>query len=171
MTGKDDILIEFTLIFNKYKNSLFYFTLKMVNDNMLAEDIVQNTFIKLYDNMNRIRNFGSIKPWLYKTARNEMIGQIRKSGKYFNTIDEDHYSFEFTEIHMEVENKELKEIINAQLDLLTPDFKEIYVLREYSGLTYSEIASVLNIDEDLVKSRLYKIRQKLIKYVSNYVTE
>lgn len=138
---------------------------------MLAEDIVQNTFIKLYDNMDKIRNFDVIKPWLYTTARNEMVVQLRKSGKYFNSLDEENYFYEYDEIHLEIENKELKEIVAGQLDLLSPAFKEIYVLREYSGLSYSEIALIMNIDENLVKSRLFKIRQKLIRQVSKYVVE
>lgn len=165
------MLTDFVLIFNKYKSSLFYFILKMVNDKMLAEDIVQNTFIKLYDNMEKIRNLDSVKPWLYKTARHEMLAQLKKSGKYFQSIDEENYSYEYNEIDQDFEEKELKEVVAVQLDLMPPDFKEIYVLREYSGLSYSEIAVVLSIDEDLVKSRLFKIRQKLIKHVLRYVTE
>jgi RNA polymerase sigma factor (sigma-70 family) len=49
---------------------------------------------------------------------------------------------------------------------MNEDFSEVFILKEYSGLSYKEIASLLEIDEDLVKSRLYKARQKLINKIS-----
>jgi RNA polymerase sigma factor (sigma-70 family) len=54
----------------------------------------------------------------------------------------------------------------AELEVMNEDFSEVFVLKEYSGLSYKEIASLLEIDEDLVKSRLYKARQKLISKIS-----
>ncbi|MBK7632585.1 MAG: sigma-70 family RNA polymerase sigma factor [Ignavibacteriales bacterium] len=66
----------------------------------------------------------------------------------------------------EIENKELNKLILTELDLMNEDFKEVFVLKEYSGLSYKEIASLLTIDEELVKSRLYKARQKLINKIS-----
>ena len=69
----------------------------------------------------------------------------------------------------EIENKELSKLILRELDLMTEDFKEVFVLKEYSGLSYKEIASLLDIDEYLVKSRLYKARQKLINKISKLV--
>ncbi|MCK7525290.1 MAG: hypothetical protein MZV64_50615 [Ignavibacteriales bacterium] len=53
-----------------------------------------------------------------------------------------------------------------ELEVMNEDFSEVFVLKEYSGLSYKEIASLLEIDEDLVKSRLYKARQKLINKIS-----
>lgn len=170
MSEKEAILTEFVLIFNKHKSSLFYFILKMANDKMLAEDVIQNTFIKLYDNMGKIRNFDSIKPWLYKTARHEMYALLKKANRNFDSVDEEIFFSDEPLIHEQLENTELKEIIFLQLDLMPPDYKEIYVLREYSALSYSEIGVILNIDENLVKSRLFKIRQRLIKQVTKYVT-
>jgi RNA polymerase sigma-70 factor (ECF subfamily) len=56
-----------------------------------------------------------------------------------------------------------------ELELLPQEQKEVYLLREYSGLSYKEIADIQQIDEELVKSRLFKTRQKLIKKVSKLV--
>ncbi len=53
-----------------------------------------------------------------------------------------------------------------ELDNMNEDFREVFILREYSGLNYKEIASLLKIDDELVKSRLYKARQKLINKIS-----
>ncbi len=56
-----------------------------------------------------------------------------------------------------------------ELGLMSVEFREVFILREYSGLSYKEIASLLEIDEDLVKSRLYKTRQKLVNRISKLV--
>lgn len=69
----------------------------------------------------------------------------------------------------EIENQETCKLILAELENMNEDFKEVFVLKEYSGLSYKEIAALLSIDEELVKSRLYKARQKLITKISKLV--
>ncbi len=53
-------IIEFTIVFNRHKNKIFNYVLKMVNDRMLTEDIVQNVFLKLYENLDSIKNKNNI---------------------------------------------------------------------------------------------------------------
>ena len=62
-----------------------------------------------------------------------------------------------------LDQAEIKKIIEIELKNLSPEQSEVYVLKEYSGLSYSEIAGITGSDEKLVKSRLFKTRQKLIK--------
>jgi len=140
---------------------------------MRADDIVQDVFIKLFENLNNIHNKQSIQFWLFKTARNEMMGFFRstKNKKLFsNAVDLDDVEIETTNsIIDDIESKELNKLILNELDSMNEDFREVFVLKEYSGLSYKEIASLLEIDEDLVKSRLYKARQKLINKISKLV--
>ena len=140
---------------------------------MRADDIVQDVFIKLYENLNNIHNKQSIQFWLFKTARNEMMNFVRNTkNKKFITEAVDIENFEIenkTSLADEIENTELKKLILNELEVMNKDFSEVFVLKEYSGLSYKEIASLLEIDEDLVKSRLYKARQKLINKISKLV--
>lgn len=145
----------------------------MLNDKMRADDIVQDVFIKLFENLNNIHNKQSIQFWLFKTARNEMMAFLRNTkNKKFITEAVDIENFE-TENKIsladEIENTELKKLILNELEVMNEDFSEVFILKEYSGLSYKEIASLLDIDEDLVKSRLYKARQKLINKISKLV--
>ena len=145
----------------------------MLNDKMRADDIVQDVFIKLFENLNSIHNKQSIKFWLFKTARNEMMTFYRNTkNKKFITESVDIENFEIenkTSLADEIENAELKNLILNELDNMNDDFREVFLLKEYSGLSYKEIASLLNIDDELVKSRLYKARQKLINKISKLV--
>lgn len=140
---------------------------------MQADDIVQDVFIKLFENLDNIHNKQSIQFWLFKTARNQMMGFLRstKTKKLISEtadIDEVEISSD-TSLEEEIENKELNKLILNELENMNEDFREVFVLKEYSGLSYKEIASLMDIDEDLVKSRLYKARQKLINKISKLV--
>jgi len=145
----------------------------MLNDKMRADDIVQDVFIKLFENLNNIYNKQSVHFWLFKTARNEIMSFLRstKNKKLFsNAVDLEDVEIETTNSLIDdIENKELNRLILNELENINEDFREVFVLKEYSGLSYKEIASLLEIDEELVKSRLYKARQKLINKISKLV--
>ncbi len=145
----------------------------MLGDKMHADDIVQDVFIKLFEHLNYIQNRQSVQFWLFKTARNEILTFYRSTkNKKLITNSVDISEVEIEEPLMlsdEIENKELNKLILNELEVMNEDFREVFVLKEYSGLSYKEIASLLEIDEELVKSRLYKARQKLINKISKLV--
>jgi RNA polymerase sigma-70 factor, ECF subfamily len=142
----------------------------MVNDKMITEDIVQNVFIKLYENMENIREKEFVVSWIYATARNEIFNFLRKKRRNIeNDLKDENELYSEQNVVLEYENTELRKIIMNELDVMPPEQKEVYLLKEYSGLSYKEIAEIQNIDEELVKSRLFKIRQKLIKRISKLV--
>jgi RNA polymerase sigma-70 factor (ECF subfamily) len=142
----------------------------MVNDKMIAEDIIQNVFIKYYENMSIIREKEFVASWIYTTARNEIFDYFRKKKRKSEEIVSEEYEFQAEyDLTSEIENIELRKIVMNELESLPHEQKEVYLLREYSGLSYKEIADIQKIDEELVKSRLFKTRQKLIKRISKLV--
>lgn len=145
----------------------------MLSDKMRADDIVQDVFIKLFENLNNINNKQSIQFWLFKTVRNEIMSFLRntKNKKFIiEAIDIENLETENkSSLADEIETHELKKLIFNELEIMNEDFSEVFILKEYSGLSYKEIASLLEIDEGLVKSRLYKARQKLINKISKLV--
>lgn len=159
-------IIEFTILFSRYKKNVFNYVLRMTNNSDLSEDLVQNIFIKLYENLDNIKNKNSILFWLFKTTRNEVYTHFRNSSRKpeFHVKDINEIELQTAmDIESEFELKEMKELLLNELDKLPLDQKEIFIMREYSGLSYKEISSLLEIDINLVKSRLYKTRQKLMK--------
>ena len=142
----------------------------MISNKMECEDIIQEVFIKLFRNLNDIKNKNSINYWLFKTARNQVYTYYR--GKkikvdQFNVSDTEGIEIPTgNELSNEIELKETKEIILNELDQMPVEQKDIFLLKEYSGFSYKEIAELFQIDVNLVKSRLYKTRQKLINRIS-----
>lgn len=145
----------------------------MLKDKMRADDIVQDVFIKLFENLDYIQNKQSIQFWLFKTARNQILSFLRstKTKKLVSdTADIDEVEICSDKlVEDDFENKELNKLILNELENMNEVYKEVFILKEYSGLSYKEIASLLDIDEELVKSRLYKARQKLINKISKLV--
>ncbi len=167
-----DQIIDFTLHYNRYKSKVYNFTLKMVNNTDIADDIVQDVFIRLFENYSKIQNKNSILFWIFKTTRNLIYSYYRDKQKLESIISIDNEDGEYIEIDSNedllsnYELKELKQMIQIALDTIPVDQKEIYILKEYGELSYKEIAELLNIDEELVKGRLFKARQKLIRILS-----
>ncbi|MBN1638590.1 MAG: RNA polymerase sigma factor [Ignavibacteriales bacterium] len=163
-------IIEFTLYYNKYKRKLFNFVNKVIQNKMLTEDIIQDIFLKFFKNLNLIRNKDSIPCWLFKLARNEVNTFLRNKNikvDQFNTSDP--YEINILSNMNLIESYELseiKKIIMTKLNSMPLEQKEPFLLKEYGGLSYKEIAQVMDVDEELVKSRLYKTRQKLISLLS-----
>ncbi len=157
-----DSIIDFTLIYNKFKKPLFNYVCKVMKSDILAEDIVHNVFLKLYDNLDRIRNTEFVEVWIFTTARNEIFSHFRKQKNRINEPIEFHEEKIFTNnLYTDFERKELIDFIEDELKSMDESQSEVYYLKEFSGLSYKEIAQIMNITEDLVRSRIFKVRQKL----------
>ncbi len=142
----------------------------MLNEKFIAEDITHNVFLKFYENIRKIKRNQSIAAWLFVTARNEIYMHLRKK----KIKKEDYLSEEFEissdeNFIKDMEDLELKELLSSELEEMNEELKEVFLLREYSELSYKEISGVLNIEESQVKGRLFRARQKLIDKISKHV--
>lgn len=170
LLNEPENIISFTLIYNKYKKGLYYYVYKSLNCAMASEDIVQNVFLKLFENLNKIKNKNAVGGWIFKTAQNEIYQKFRDKArdKEVEAYDENSLK-DGKDLMTEIEEKELKSIIENELNKIPADQREVFILREYSGLSYKEIADIMEIDENTIKSRLYHTRQKLIDRISRIV--
>jgi RNA polymerase sigma-70 factor (ECF subfamily) len=155
-------IIEFTLIYNKHKKPVYNFILKMIGRRDAAEDILQTVFLKYYENMDKIKNPERAPQWIYTVARNEIYQHMRNKYKAFiSYIESEDENRSEADLESELERKEISQMVKDEIDQLSSEHKEVILLKEMSGLSYKEIAQILNITEDLVKSRLFKARKKL----------
>mgnify|MGYP001601609577 FL=1 len=145
----------------------------MLGDRMMCEDIIQNVFLKFFENMYRIRNSERVDVWLFKTTRNEIYTVYRNKKIHvdqFSVFDTDEVDLDsYVKLDEDFELKEMNQLVMKELDKIAIEQRDVFLLKEYSGFSYKEIAGMMNIDEELVKSRLYKTRQKLINRLSKVV--
>ncbi len=137
---------------------------------MVAEDITQSVFLKLFENFETLNNKESANYWIFKTARNEYYNFYKRE-KRKNELNDNLVSNRKDDFELEsyIELKEIKKIVLNELNKMNDEQKEVYLLKEYGELSYAEISKTLNIETKLVKSRLYKVRQKLIERISKLV--
>ncbi|MCF6269469.1 MAG: RNA polymerase sigma factor [Melioribacteraceae bacterium] len=163
-------IVQFTIAYNRYKVGIYNYVLKMVGNKMVCDDLIQNIFMKLFENITSIKKRESIKYWIYTTARNEVYSYFRKRKiditKFVSNDVSNIEKSSDDNLALQFELKEIKKMILNELDNCSIEQREIFLLKEYGGMSYKEIAVISKIDENLVKSRLYKTRQKLIDKLS-----
>lgn len=171
----DKVLIEafqagdefaFVSLYNRYKAPVYAFCVKMLLDRPLAQDAMQETFLRVYENRDRLTKTGSFKAWLFTIARNQCLNNLRRRSRQV-PLDE------YTPVpgtsregpSHRMEKSEQVALINRYLAQLKPEYREIIILREYQNLSYEEIAAVTRSTLSAVKSRLFKARRKLARFM------
>ncbi len=160
----------FVTLYNRYKGPVFTFTSKMLLDREAAQDVTQETFVRVYENRDRLLRSGAFKSWLFTIARNQCLNYLRRTNR-LESLSEGHdlLAAEGTGAHME--RNEAVRLVNRVLAELKPDYREVVVLREYQNLNYEEIAAVTRSTVSAVKSRLFKARRKMAELVQAFTGE
>lgn len=156
----------FASLYERYRERVLHYCIRLVKDTQVAEDIVQNVFIKLHRERNTIRNGHSLKSWVFAVARNESYGEIHK--KKLESID-DNVVWSGSLPDEILQEKERNEIIEYALQQLHVPYREVVLLREYEQMSYEEIAATMGTTVSSVKSRLFKARKALIEKLNPYL--
>jgi len=148
----DDKAFEKLVI--KYQKPVYNLALRITHSSMLAEEVTQVTFIKVFEKLDSYRCEYPFFSWLYRIAMNEAINEARR-GKYHDKL-ENHYLAAET-----ASSFELADAIQDALMLLRPEDRALIVLRHFHHLGYPEIAYIINRSESHVKSQLFRARHAL----------
>ncbi len=160
--------LAFVALYNRYKNQVYGFCLKMLLDEERAADVMQDTFLRVYENRDRLMKAGSFRSWLFTIARNQCLNVIRREKRQVDLEPEMKREQSVKVSRMPgaaLEKSEQVELVNHFLAQLKPDYREVIILREYQNLSYKEIAAVTRSTLSAVKSRLFKARRKLAKFM------
>lgn len=179
MTG-DQPLIEafqsgdefaFVSLYNRYKGPVYAFCVKMLADREVAADVMQDTFLRLYENRDRLLKTSSFKSWLFTIARNQCLNTMRRSKRSVGFMEGlENIPAETTPVSR-MEKSERIALVSEGLLRLKPEYREVLILREYQNLSYDEIAAVTRSTVSAVKSRLFKARRKLAVVLSPTIAE
>jgi len=167
---KSNNLLFFSQLYHEHKKAVYHYVLKMTGLQMAAEDIVQNVFMRLFEKFGTIKQPDRIRYWLISAARNEVYDFFRKEKlRKEDSLEENQELQSEHSVESEFAELEMKQVVLREMELLPIDQKELFVLREYSGLSYEEIAQATGTSKELVKSRLFTIRQKLIRNIAKRI--
>ena len=158
----------FDQIINRHKNKVFAYISLYIRDQALAEDIFQDTFMKVIQSVKsgRYQDNGKFISWVMRIAHNLIIDHFRRI-KQMNTISNDEYdsdlfnSRKFAESTVEddIIKKQIHNDVRKMISHLPDDQREVVILRHYAGLSFKEIAEITDVS---INTALGRMRYALI---------
>ncbi|MHA4738962.1 RNA polymerase sigma factor [Dyadobacter sp. MSC1_007] len=146
----------FVALFHRYKNKLYGYTLRLTGSEMLAEDIVQDVFMKLWADhasLASIDNFGS---YLFRMSRNHVLNHFKRMAHETAIVSEMFRDGEQgnNNAHDMLAAKEVEQVLQSVVETLPPQQRAVYLLSREEGKSHEEIADLLKISPNTVKNHI-----------------
>lgn len=173
-TNNDQILINqiiegdtqaFSVLVNRYKDLVFTVTLRMLKHREEAEEVAQDTFVKMYKSIRRFKGDSKFSTWLYKIAYNACLDRIKKNKKYLNEVEINEFTIhQIKTLDNALENmqqKEQAEAIQRCITKLPSEDSVLLTLYYFEDLSLGEISEIMGITTNSIKVKLFRCRKKL----------
>jgi RNA polymerase sigma-70 factor (ECF subfamily) len=170
--GRD---VAYRELVHRYERPVFSLVYRMVRDRELAEDLTQDTFVKVLSHIDKYRPEFKFSSWLFKIANNVAIDHLRKRQLDVISMDGAAHAATSSEIEAtsfdvavrqesaleEMEAKELGGAIERAIARLRPEYRSCIMLRHVEGRSYEEIAATLDLPLGTVKTYIHRARHEL----------
>jgi len=164
-----DLLEKFEELVGASQRDIVNFHYRLVGNRTEAEDLAQETFIRAYKKFESLKEIAKARGWIYQIARNVTIDFFRRHGGREIPLDTEilEYYTQKTAVDHEKElfHLELSREMAKCIDKLAKDEQLIVKLLYFEGFSYKEIANLLQINQNTLKSRLHRARQALLAIV------
>jgi len=168
----DEAALKF--IFNTYNNLLFNYGHKFTPDDHLIEDVIQDLFVKLWIDREKINATDSVKNYLYKAFRRRLIRKLDYAPKimaYPSTEEKIPFNIELGHDHQMISSERAKKIQHSlalALEKMTPRQREIIHLRYYEEMDFEEIAEAMQLSTKATYKLLYRAIDTLKKHLPRF---
>ncbi len=164
----------------KYKRMVHRLAMQITKNHEDANDVMQETFIKVYQSIHTFRQEAAFETWIYRIAVNEALNFVkrreRRRESSLETTDESEFNTEIlrkaeinSDPEIQAEKAELRHWVTKAVNSLSLKHRIVVILHELEGLTHAEIASILNCSEGTVRSRLHYARKQLRSLLKPYI--
>jgi RNA polymerase sigma factor (sigma-70 family) len=153
-------------LYRRFAPKMFGVCLRFARNQMEAEDLLQEGFIKIFINLNSFRGEGSLEGWIRRTMVNSAINYYKKNIKYQKEIAIDQNEFNLPQISEPIHELSAQELLKL-ISGLPPGYRMVFNLNIIEGYTHKEIGKLLNISENTSKSQLSRARNTLQKLLSS----
>ena len=165
-SGDENAYVE---LVNRYKDKLTNFVFYFLKDEEHSEDVVQETFIRLYEKKHYYKEIAKFSTWIYTIARNLANTELRKKSRtkimYLSQMSNYKKDYDLKssdpELNKNIENEFLMKEIHAAIDKLPENYKSVIILRDIQGLDYEQISNIIGVPLGTVKSRINRARLQL----------
>jgi RNA polymerase sigma-70 factor (ECF subfamily) len=171
---------DFHKLYNLYSKQIFNFVWRLVGSTEDAEDLTQETFLKVHRKIKNLRQAGQFKFWLYRIARNEVYQKQRRSKKATEvSLDDsaiDYYDFlphpsPDNDPEKQALYRELSQIMDRTLKAMTPKYRDVFVLAVFHKMSYDDITQIVDRSLLSVKTDIYRARLTVKDALGQYYEE
>ena len=150
------------------KDKLYRYAFRILGNQMAAEDVVQEVFIKVWKRREEVKEIDNKEAWCMTVTRNLALDKLRKK-KYPHEPVEEHYAIKDTTMDpaQRVQSNNIMSMIKEAINALPNDQKQVVHLRDVEGYKYKEIAEITGLTIEKVKVYLHRARLTLRKQLSN----
>ena len=162
---------------NRYRDKLYNFVYHFLGDLEQAEDIVQDTMLKLYQKKHYYKEIAKFSTWIYTIAKNLSNSELRKRKRRktftLSELSKDKPNYELMDKGIATEKKIESEFnlekINQAIQRLSKSFRTVIILRDIEKLSYSEISNIVGVPMGTIKSRINRARLQLQLDIQEFI--
>jgi RNA polymerase sigma-70 factor (ECF subfamily) len=145
-------------LFEQHKSAVFAYILRLTSDGGLAEELTQETFLRVFEARSRLQRVANLRAWVFRVATNTTFSALRRRRLYvwLPWEDTDRAAARTTDA---AESVGLKDAIEQALSSLAPHYRAPLLLFSYYGFSVAETAAILGISEGAVKTRVYRAKE------------
>ncbi|MGE5480870.1 MAG: RNA polymerase sigma factor [Chloroflexota bacterium] len=165
-SGGGDREMAFAELYGRYSSKIYSFCLRMLGDSSDAQDAFQDCILHFYDAVLKGREVKFVQAYLYQIARRHCLN-FKRDKKNMVGISE----LDFVAVRNEYEDAELMDLIMKSLDLLEPDYKEAFILRQLHGLSYAEVSEITEEKVSTIKTRVWRAKDKIKQILTPYLED
>lgn len=162
----------FTVLYMQYHGGIFNYLLKFTKNPLLAEDLVHDVFLKIWEQRGQLDIKTSFSAYLYRFAKNAALTQLNRIALYDAVRDEVMHRASLNTssqtVMNEVEARQYEELLQKAIDNLPPQRREAFILCRQQGKTYLEAAEIMNISRNTLKQHLSLAVQSIKEYLLEY---
>jgi len=156
----------FAELYSRHSGKVWALCIRFLGDENDALDVFQDTFTRFFQAAKTVKDMQNVSGYLLKSARNLCLNARRDKRQLVELED-----FHLAVPSPSLEESELARLITMALDVIPDEFREVFILREYEGLSYSEIADIVGTSLANVKIRIHRAKQKIRDVLSPYLAE
>lgn len=160
------------LMMDAYQSRLYWHIRRIVVDHDLAQDVLQDTFIKAYQNFHQFKQDSQLYTWLYRIATNEALQQLNKLKRMQKTDEDPEYHLQnLMADNVSAEAEEIQVLLQKAIHSLPEKQKLVFTMRYYDDLPYEEISKILDMSVGTLKTNYHYAKQKVEDFIKANYTE
>ncbi len=151
-------------LYDQYKDAMYTTIYRLVGDYDSANDVLQESFIKVFKNLEKFRKESTIGAWIKTICVRTAYDKLRKKN-YLTPLEDHHHEHAVVDWGSSIDSDYLEQAINK----LPQGYKNVFLMIEVEGYKHREVADIMNVSIGTTKSQLFSAKRKLREYLDPYI--